>query len=270
MKILFLIFTICLAYIITVPTAVKLENTRIRHIKSSINGVRYKLFISLPKNYAKSDKTFPVVYLLDPGYSFAITHNIFRFLEARGELEEAVLVGIGYDNYDKNYLKNRTRDYTPVKADATEADDITFHEVSGGAGKFNEFIKTELKPYIKRHYKKINENDSTLIGHSFGGLFATWVYLTDNSLFDKYIAVSPSFWYHKEWIFTAFNTSQITQKPLYLAIGGQETERMREGFDKMVKILDGKNMSLKYENFPIDTHETIFPLALSHGISYIF
>ena len=59
-----------------------------------------------------------------------------------------------------------------------------------GADKFAQFIDTELKPFINSKYRATD--DSTLVGYSFGGLFALHVLFNRNAVFDRYLIGSPS------------------------------------------------------------------------------
>ena len=62
----------------TLP-ATELHTLPSRHVE----GVTYKLYVSLPRDYATRGRSYPVVYLLDADYSFAIAHNVVEHLSAR-------------------------------------------------------------------------------------------------------------------------------------------------------------------------------------------
>lgn len=154
---------------------VTLSNTEVKYLQSRINKVNYRLYISLPKGYNKNN-TYPVIYLLDSDYSFAIAHNLFDHLSDRKDLPKAILVAIGYDNqtivpdYDdtstlSNYKINRTRDYTPIKSISSDGYGTEYNQFSGNASKFKQFFKNELMPYINAEYSV--DGNNTIIGHSF-------------------------------------------------------------------------------------------------------
>ena len=70
-----------------------------------------------PLDYAKTRKSYPVVYMLDADYSFAIVRNVVQHFVERDDLPPMILVAIAYPGAATNretYKKNRTRDYTPV------------------------------------------------------------------------------------------------------------------------------------------------------------
>ncbi len=49
-----------------------LHHTLTKELSSKINGIKYNLYISLPKEYASNNKDYPIIYLLDADYSFAL------------------------------------------------------------------------------------------------------------------------------------------------------------------------------------------------------
>lgn len=258
---------------------VSLKNTEVKYIKSKTNGINYRLYISLPSDYKESKNQYPVVYLLDQDYSFAIAHNIFEHLSDRKDLPKAILVAIGYDNQDKipnyndknilsNYKINRTRDYTPIATNLGDGYGAEYDTYTGDGIKFKEFIQQELMPFIEHHYRV--ENNKTLVGHSYGGLFVMWLYLSDNNMFDNYIAISPSLWYNDNYIFSFFNKNLEFDKnnKLYITVGNDETKRMIDGVKNISKKL--KNNNIKSEILHNENHNTIFPIGLIHGLRFIF
>lgn len=126
---------------------------------SQSNGVDYNLYIHLPKNYGGSSKHYPIIYLLDADYSFLLAKQIIEHLSDRNRIEEYIIVGIAYADFE--YKKNRTRDYTPsYVSDGGYGPE--YQKYSGGANKFYQFISKELMPYMSKHYR-ITKN-TTFVG----------------------------------------------------------------------------------------------------------
>jgi enterochelin esterase-like enzyme len=129
--------------------AVQLPNTEVVHLPSKHVGITYKLYVSLPATYTKGAKLYPVVFLLDADYSFAIARNMVEHMAARRQIPEIILVGIAYD-YPKNedpkfaYRVQRTRDYTPVYSE--QGYPLKVQKQSGKAKQFLAFIEEELVP----------------------------------------------------------------------------------------------------------------------------
>jgi len=81
----------------------------------------------------------------------------------------------------------RSLDYTP-ETDLTA--DARGRPV-GGAGAFREFIVSDLRPAIEADFP-VDTSRQTLFGHSYGGLFVLDTFFADPSLFQTYVAASPS------------------------------------------------------------------------------
>ncbi len=143
-----------------------------------------------------------------------------------------MVVGIGYpvDGMEKT-LNLRTRDYTPTNdtAFATYAASLWGNgekPTPGGAPAFLRFIKEELKPFIEKNYP-VDPADATLIGHSFGGLFATYALFHEPGTFQRFVIASPSLWwdhqvslrYEKEYA----AAHQDLAASVFLSVGGLET-----------------------------------------------
>jgi predicted alpha/beta superfamily hydrolase len=82
-------------------------------------------------------------------------------------------------------FNTRDRDFLPTRIDR--------FPVSGGAGKFLDFLEGELLPYINKTYPTNGNN--TLYGHSFGGTFCLYALLTRPGLFSSYMAADPAWWW---------------------------------------------------------------------------
>jgi predicted alpha/beta superfamily hydrolase len=157
-------------------------------------GRDYRIFVSGPKQPA-SDAGSPVIYLTDGNAHFPLVLSAAQ-RQVRDSMP-CVVVGIGYPTEDPKELRTfRSFDLTPptsaewVAANSKQLADLK----TGGNDQFAEFIQTELKPIIERKYK-IDRNRQTLLGHSFGGLFALHVLFTRPEMFQTYVAASPSIWF---------------------------------------------------------------------------
>ena len=257
-----MLFALLLA--LTSPDAKPLivDRAEVRSIVSKENGVAYKVYVALPHDYGK--KRYAVVYVLDADYSFLIARNIADHLAERDHLRELIVVGIAYDG-PPQYRLNRTRDYTP-KFSPTGGYGAEYQKVSGGGPKFRAFLEKELVPFIDRSYATL-ANERCLVGHSYGGLFAAWMLVTQSALFDRYVIVSPSLWYDGGWIFT-----QLPQKTLrarvYLAAGASEDPIMAGDLRKFAARI--KTRALDADVLADETHNSIFPRALSNGLRFVF
>jgi predicted alpha/beta superfamily hydrolase len=240
-----------------------LDNVEIQYIGSKINKVEYKLIISLPKDYYSTIDSFSVVYLLDADNSFPLAYYNIDHLSGKAQIPRSIIVGIAYKHY--KYWTNRQRDYTPYKI-SNDTNNIT-----GGAELFKRFIKDELFQFVERHYR--TKNEKTLIGKSYGGLFASWTMLTDLEMFDNYLIVSPSLWYSDRKIFNLFDSfkpDKIKNHYIYLAVGSLEHEpfSMIDDLKKFYKLLNDMNINVQFNIFENENHDTVLPAAMSRGLVY--
>jgi len=124
---------------------VSLPNTAVVYLQSKTNDVEYKLYISYPRDFANTDRRYPLIVSLDADYSFAIIRNIVEHLADRRDTPPMVLVSIAYagKTTQRSYPMNRTRNYTPV-FDPDDDYGTDFHKQSGGGPAFRAFIRAEL------------------------------------------------------------------------------------------------------------------------------
>jgi hypothetical protein len=231
--------------------------------------------VSLPKGYRDSSRTYPTIYLLDADYSFAIARNVVEHLSDRGHLTQAIIVGIAYDGPDA-YRMNRTRDYTPTHS-PTGGYGPEYQAVSGGGPGFREFIADDLIPFVEREYRASSRR--VLVGHSYGGLFATWVAMTAPQLFAGYIIVSPSLWYDDGMIFDVEEREAAARRDLpvrmFLTVGSREINHQHDmvaDLRHFASVLEGRaypGLALDWAVSDDETHNSVFPRALSDGLRFV-
>ena len=146
-------------------------------IKSTVLGENRSLQVFTPSDYesAKSSyPTLPVLYLLDGTDHYIHVTGLVDYLARKGRIPPMIVVAVGNTE--------RTRDLTPthtiVGYDGKPDDSL---ESSGGSGKFFEFLRDELIPYVEKNYRTAPFR--ILDGHSFGGLFAIKVLLDSPDTF---------------------------------------------------------------------------------------
>jgi len=246
-----------------------IQNSEVKTLSSKSVGQDYRIFIALPKNYADSNEKYPILYVLDADMAFAwVTEGLVRVAASLRAVEQLssfplarcvpdlIVIGIGYPVtlYDQPrvWLSLRTRDQTPTP-NADDARALGMEGTSGGnAPKFLRFMRNELMPYINSNYRT-NSKDSTIVGHSGGGLFALYVLFHQPETFKRYVASSPSLWwdnkvmfeYEQEW---ASCHHELPAK-LWLSAGSLEP-RIALPLEKLVKILKQR----KYRGLEWESH----------------
>ena len=163
-----------------------MERTEVRDVVSATGGA-YRIFIQKPEAPAP-EAGYPVLYILDGEDNFAVaaatTGRYAKYARDHG-FEAGLIVGIGYAGESR-----RSLDYTP-ETDLTV--DARGRPV-GRAGAFRDFIVSNLRPSIEADFP-VDASRQTLFGHSYGGLFVLDTLFEDPSLFQTYVAASPSIWF---------------------------------------------------------------------------
>jgi len=116
-----------------------------------------------------------------------------------------------------------------------------------------------------------------LIGHSYGGLFGTYVLLTEPDLFKRYVIVSPSLWYSDGIAFqmeaAAAANGQPSNVNVFLSVGALEDSRMpsdlRTLYDRL-KRRHHPGLKLAMQIFDGERHDSVFPGAVSRGLRTVF
>ena len=236
----------------------------IDHIKSESLGEDRVLNIYLPEGYDPNGKeVYPVIYLLDGSANEDFIHvcGVVQFLtQIVDSLPKAIVVGIA------NVDRQRDFTYSPAADDVFKIPMPT----AGGSGKFISFLEKELLPYIQKKYR--GTGSQTLIGQSLGGLVATEILIKQTDLFDNYLIVSPSLWWHKEEMLKgAVQSGFRMRKPasLCVAVGGREETVMQEDAKELLSTFNefaGKGARAYLLPMPGENHLTILHNAVYLGL----
>ena len=203
-----------------------------RDMTASSNGETYRIFVAQPMP-AEPNKKYPIIYVLDGNAQFGTVMEAQRMMAMAGELPPAFVVGIGYafDDGFGTAMAVRNRDLTPNAGGEVErliqaATDPGYTVAPGGATAFLDLIRHELGPALESTYP-VQPGDTTLVGMSLGGLFSTWVLLTQPESFNRYVIASPSLWWNREQVWDWEEALAARQRELpasvFLSAGALET-----------------------------------------------
>jgi predicted alpha/beta superfamily hydrolase len=244
-----------------------LKGSEVRKITSSIvKGQEYDLHIMVPAGYQKSDKKYPVLYLMDSQWDFPLVTALYGQQYFDGFVPSIIIVGITWGGTNPNPDSLRARDYTPTN-DRRQVQ-------SGGAEKFLSFIKNEAFPFIESNYR-VDNNNRTLMGCSLGGLFTLYTLFTQPDLFQKYVAASPAFAWDSEVLYQyekkySENKSNPAAR-LFMCVGG--VERGVPGFEKLSKHLQSRHYpSLQIKPMVLENigHSGTKGEGYERGMQYVF
>jgi len=252
---------------------VMISNTELREIASTVNNQVYKVKIQLPRNYHKTSESYPVLYVTDAETNFGGIGYIVQRLIKDKLIPPIIVVGIAYGTDYKTFYKLRRRDLTPGKGTLTPGKGTWKYPEAGDAPLFCDFLSNELFPFIESNYR-VSIDNRTVYGHSFGGLFGTYVLLNKSELFNNYLILSPSLWYQDSLMLDQVEqfSNNFESTKVYMASGELEP-RIDEIQSLFVSKLEKRNfegLELKAEVMENETHRTIFGRGFTDGMRYLY
>ena len=216
--------------------------------------------IYLPQSYEwATDRSYPVLFVLDGESNFIHTVGSSSFLSAQGEIPELIVVAIT--------STVRIRDFTQT--------DWSSHWIGGGGAKnFKSFLSKELIPNIEKEYR--TNSYRILSGHSASGQFVLYTLTSEPTLFNAYFAVSPSL----DWdnnlpqrsLEESFVKSDSLRSFLYVARSDDAGQALAD-YMKLVETLElksPKGFRWVSKAFPDETHSSIPLLATIDAVRQLF
>jgi predicted alpha/beta superfamily hydrolase len=196
---------------------------------SSINGRTYRLLISQP--FADPPPGgYPVLWSFDAqGYHGFVT-DMTRNRALAQEMVPVLVVALGYPEDEPTvWLSRRVLDLTPTVPAADPAA-TTYVAAGGGAGGLEDcldMLQGEALPKVEALFV-IDRGSMALWGHSLGGLAVLHSLFTRPTLFESYLAISPSIWWDgrvvlkgEEAFVEQVRSGSIAPRVL-IAVGGSE------------------------------------------------
>lgn len=216
--------------------------------------------------------------MLDAYSSFGIMVQMARLLAFDKELPEVIIVGISSEGGSKEFNYGRARDFTPtqIQPEKLPAEYRSTFPISGGAEKFWGFIKDELIPYVESNYR-FSPGDRTLEGHSLGGLLVFYSLFKEPGLFKRYVAVSPVLLWDGGLLLKQeenfWNDHKTLNADIYTSVGSLESESFILPWKQLtnnLKLRRYEGLKLKTEIAEGETHYTIIPYIVTHGLKSVF
>jgi uncharacterized protein len=196
-------------------------------------------------------------------------------------------VSVGYPlDADPPFVVRRTRDLTPTAWEEIKGFAPT---ENGGAARYLAFLVDELLPALAAELP-VDPAEATLAGASFGGLFTLFALLERPGAFRRYLAESPSVWWHDGVLLERLRAAAAGPAPaarVYLCTGELENKaRFHTQFarvlDRLPASMAGADMvgdmfvveqllrewgvPVEAHVYPQESHESLIGAALSRGL----
>lgn len=240
--------------------------TTVERIYSTQVGDSFDIYVSIPDSYSALRK-YDWVFYCDAGLKLGQELRQ-QLASPQADSMEAIFIGIAQIG---NFHVLRRRDF--ILPAIKGADTAAASKVYGHIVEFYQFLKTELVPLMETRYP--GSGRRAILGHSLSGLFAVYCLFRNETLFDRFIALSPSLWIDHEAIYRFCRTgpSRELKGQLYLSAGSRENfNQILRGNEKMKKFLQNGNHShvdLIYRIHPGTTHNSQVPVSLAEVLKLL-
>jgi predicted alpha/beta superfamily hydrolase len=259
-----------------------LQDVECSEFHSRFTGHDYHVYVSLPASYRQGDRRYPVLYVPDTEDGFLIVKVANDLISLGNTLEEFIVVGVPLKSEGvQDWIRKRAFDFTPTEDEALNknwSQRFGGEVHTGGAPLFLRTLKEELIPYIESKYRVTS--DRGLAGYSFGGLFATYVWMNDGSTFSRYLIGSPSLWWGKGTLLKTeadlAKSGRALQGRVFLSVGADEgggDEDMVGAFKNLTTAItsrDYPNLRLESHIFESTDHFSGAPGAFSRGLKFLY
>lgn len=221
--------------------------------------------VYLPQESEKNaDQRYETLYVLDGNWNAKLVVQAVDFLHSVGYLPPIIVVGV--PNHFDNGVDSRDHDLTPTA--------LAGHAHSGGAAEFLSFLTTELVPYVDKHYPTNHIN--LVHGHSYGGLFLTYVLATDPLAFGGYIILDPAMWWddHKAAQQLAEKLPAVPTKGVAIFVAGRDgqawsgmaVDRVQQAFEQHAPT----QLAWKVTQYPNESHDSLKFKATYDALRFLF
>jgi len=220
-----------------------------------------RFMVDLPENYYDNNLDYPTLYVIDGDFQFQHVSAVVKNMTRMGKIPPMIVIGIATQG-NADYL------YQTTWAIKDEPD-------FGGTSTFYQYINQELVPHIDEHYR--TNSNRVLSGYSLGGLFTTYAMVQNNTPFNAYLAMSPSYWFDDysaeksiaKFIDEKSKSNKKPPSPLFLSLANEQGM----GVDKVYKSLSDLNISdwkFTYKQYPNENHFSTALPALHDALNFLF
>ena len=228
---------------------IKIDRRHSIQIESEALGETRDIFIHLPEGYERSEKRYPVLYVLDAEDVFSYAVGAVDFLST-ARMPEMIVVGIPNTNRERDLWVNL--------------------EPDGGYIRFVEFLEKELIPAIDASYR--TQPYRVFYGFCSGAGTVFWILFTRPEMFDGYIAAGTG--YNQTWVDLgkqAFEKHPSLKKSLFAVTEG--TTPRAQGMPLLRSLLEtSAPVGLKWECMIMEgeEHGPVAAKGLFAGLRFIF
>lgn len=229
-------------------------------IESRILGRGRRVFVGLPESWAHTERAYPVVIVLDGEAYFDAATSLEATLARLGHVPEAIVVAVPNASDDP---RDRVHDMTPPGLA------VSGSGLRAGGDDFLDFLEREVLPEIDRRYR--GGLPRTLVGHSSGGVIATYAAATRSDVFPVVVSLDAPIHLGDGWLADRLveRAERGGDAPVrYVALEsrfGWPDERWEE-----LRAAAPPSWLLRRERLEGESHESMGFLGLYQGLKFAF
>jgi predicted alpha/beta superfamily hydrolase len=222
----------------------------------------YRISVSLPAAYNAGDARFPVIYILDGDWYFGLAASTVRLLEAVQEMPPVIVVSIGYGGDIASQRARRVREFTPWPVEGLEG--------SGHAGGFFAVLQKQLLPSIESRYR--TNGDRTLVGHSLGGLFATYAMTREPEMFQRVVIGSPALRDAGPALIKTLSAQTTLPRRVFLGLAEGDFPLIRDSYEQLRTWLATAPATVRWssQDFAGMTHQSVIGPLFARALPWLF
>lgn len=236
-------------------------------IKSAVLGEDRAIRIyttRLYENDRDSFPTVPVLYLLDGGIHDLHAVGLVEFLSyAARSIPPLIVVAIEQ--------KDRFREFSPTRSliDLNGKPSVRM-ETTGDAPIFFEFLRQEVIPFVESRYRTAPFR--ILAGHSFGGLFTTYVLFEHPEAFQACVASCPSVWFDDRAILKRPGPIGRAGQFLFFSVSteAEAGQRAIRELDTVLRERATPGLVWEFRSYAAETHDSAYHPVLSDALRFLY
>ena len=213
----------------------------------------------------RTDKKFPVIYVVDGQWSFRPMGQIAGSLHYDRNWVDSIVVGITWKGDVNDAERLRLQDLTPTGVEDSPG--------TGRGDRYLDFLQYELIPFVEANFSASDHR--ILAGSSLGGLITGYCLFTRPELFRDYIATSPAAWWDDGMLLKAiekFDGKRLTSPTrLYLSRG--EVEFSNDGADQMSAAIEARslpNLEVQFDIIAGAGHGSLNAESYTRALQFLF
>lgn len=229
-------------------------------IASTILKQTRRINVALPASYSQSasDRRYPVSIVLDGEANASRIMAVSDELSRNGLIPESVIVAI--ENID--LFRGRVHDLTPPGLS------VSGSGLNEGGDRFLDFIEKELLPAIDRQFR--GSAPRTLIGHSSGGILATYAAAT-RSTYRICISIDAPIHLGENWLARKLTArAKAAPAPLRYASLDARFGWPEEAWKTLVAAAPASWQLYRESMWPKESHESLGMISMYLGLREAF